>query len=239
MALERSVLMGDGVVRRYHIISSIQHILNSSTIVEVVSYTYQDDPEQTGCHTTMIHDFDDTLTFSSAYDWISTQPEFEEYTSSQDDELVQMNARINELSDELAQSQESISNLNEAIFQSSEKLTNVLVVLTDDQAINFAGYFPQWESNKSYNADERVTYNGLLYRCVQAHTSQDTWTPDAVPALWTRIAFPDTIDEWRQPTGAHDAYQSGDKVTHNGQTWVSTADNNVWEPGVYGWEVSE
>ena len=45
------------------------------------------------------------------------------------------------------------------------------------------------------------------------------------------IEFP----EWRQPTGAHDAYSKGDKVSHNGKHWVSDVDGNVWEPGVYGW----
>lgn len=46
----------------------------------------------------------------------------------------------------------------------------------------------------------------------------------------------DTPAEWVQPTGAHDAYQPGDRVTHNGEVWICTVDNNVYAPGVYGWE---
>lgn len=45
-----------------------------------------------------------------------------------------------------------------------------------------------------------------------------------------------TFPEWVQPIGAHDAYAKGDKTSHNSKNWVSTVDNNVWEPGVYGWE---
>lgn len=80
-------------------------------------------------------------------------------------------------------------------------------------------------------------YDGLLYRCIQAHTSQSDWTPSAAVSLWTRIADPtQEWPEWIQPTGAHDAYANGAKVSHNGKHWVSTANDNVWEPGVYGWE---
>lgn len=71
---------------------------------------------------------------------------------------------------------------------------------------------------------------------MQAHTSQDDWTPDQTPALWVEIAKPGEIPEWRQPAGAHDAYHIGDKVRHNGKVWICVADNNVYEPGVYGWD---
>ena len=42
--------------------------------------------------------------------------------------------------------------------------------------------------------------------------------------------------EWVQPTGAHDAYALGVVAAHMGKTWESTIENNVWEPGVYGWK---
>jgi hypothetical protein len=55
--------------------------------------------------------------------------------------------------------------------------------------------------------------------------------------MWTRIADPaEEYPEWIAPIGAHDAYATGDKVTHSEKKWISTADGNVWEPGVYGWE---
>ena len=83
-------------------------------------------------------------------------------------------------------------------------------------------------------------HGGKLYRCVQGHTSQEGWEPDKTPALWTEVALPGEIPVWKQPTGAQDAYNTGDKVHYpdkDGPVYVSTVDANVWEPGVYGWEV--
>ena len=96
------------------------------------------------------------------------------------------------------------------------------------------GHFWVAEDGKAYAVGDRVKYNGLLYRCVQAHTSQADWTPDVVPALWVRTST-EEWPEWIQPTGAHDAYNKGDKVSHNEKHWVSDIDANVYEPGVYGW----
>lgn len=94
--------------------------------------------------------------------------------------------------------------------------------------------FPLWSVGKSYATGDRVQYEGTLYKCVQAHTSQADWTPPVTPALWTAVSI-DEYPAWVQPTGAHDAYSKGDKVTHSGKRWTSDVDNNTWEPGVYGW----
>lgn len=110
--------------------------------------------------------------------------------------------------------------------------------LTDEDALEAIELYPQWQTGTAYTVDERIRYNSTLYRCVQAHTSQDDWTPDITPALWTVVSL-DDFPEWGQPTGAQDAYQRGDKVSHNDKHWISTADNNVWEPGVYGWEEAD
>lgn len=110
------------------------------------------------------------------------------------------------------------------------------VSLNDEDALTGIELFPAWKSGHAYATDERIRYGEKLYRCVQAHTSQEDWTPDATPALWVLVSL-DEWPEWVQPTGAHDAYQTGDKVSHNGQHWQSTMDANIWEPGVYGWEV--
>lgn len=112
---------------------------------------------------------------------------------------------------------------------------------TDEQAVEAVGIYPVWGEGKDYALGIRVQYGGKLYRCEQAHTSQSDWTPDATPALWTEVAKPGEIPVWRQPTGAQDAYMKGDKVHYpdeDGAVYVSTVDNNVWEPGVYGWEES-
>jgi hypothetical protein len=84
-----------------------------------------------------------------------------------------------------------------------------------------------------------VRYNDVLYRCEQSHTSQADWTPDQTPALWTEVAKPGEIPVWKQPTGAQDAYMTGDRVWYperDTDVWVSTVDGNVWQPGVYGWD---
>lgn len=115
------------------------------------------------------------------------------------------------------------------------------VSLTDDDALEAVELFPAWATDTSYTTDERVSYADRLYRCVQSHTSQADWTPDATPALWTEVAKPGEIPVWKQPTGAQDAYMKGDKVHYPGKddpVYISTVDNNVWEPGVYGWDLA-
>lgn len=112
--------------------------------------------------------------------------------------------------------------------------------LPDEEALESVELFPAWHTGTAYEAQIRVRYDGKLYRCEQAHTSQDSWTPDATPALWTEVAPPGEIPVWRQPTGAQDAYAKGDKVHYpdkDGPVYVSTIDANVYEPTVYGWEM--
>ena len=106
--------------------------------------------------------------------------------------------------------------------------------LTDEDALQAVELYPAWQTGTAYTVDERIRYNSTLYRCVQSHTSQADWTPDATPALWTVVSL-DEWPEWVQPTGAQDAYAKGDKVSHNEKHWISEVDANVWEPGIYGW----
>lgn len=112
--------------------------------------------------------------------------------------------------------------------------------LPDEDALEAVELFPAWAAGVEYAADQRVRYEDKLYRCVQAHTSQEEWTPPAVPALWTEVAKPGEIPVWKQPTGAQDAYMTGDKVhfpTAEDPVYVSVVDNNVWSPADYGWEM--
>lgn len=112
--------------------------------------------------------------------------------------------------------------------------------LPDEDALEAVELFPAWAAGVAYAVYQRIRYGDKLYRCVQAHTAQTDWTPDQTPALWTEVAKPGEIPVWRQPTGAQDAYMTGDKVHYpdaEGPVYVSTVDNNVWEPDVYGWEV--
>ena len=109
------------------------------------------------------------------------------------------------------------------------------ITLDDATALTGVELFPAWATDTAYAVGARVQYNGVLYKCVQAHTSQADWMPDATPALWVIISV-EEWPEWIQPTGAHDAYDKDAKVSHNGKHWKNTIDANVYEPGVYGWE---
>ena len=123
-----------------------------------------------------------------------------------------------------------------------ELLHKAAVSLSDEDALEAVELFPVWAVDTAYTAQERIRYHGKLYRCEQSHTSQVGWTPDITPALWTEVAEPGEIPVWKQPTGAQDAYRLGDKVHYpdkDGPVYVSTIDNNIWEPTVFGWEAVE
>lgn len=113
-------------------------------------------------------------------------------------------------------------------------IESLAVSMPDETALTGVELFPPWSVGKSYATGDRLQYEGTLYKCVQGHTSQADWTPPLTPALWTAVSL-DEYPAWVQPTGAHDAYGKGGKVTHNGKRWTSDVDNNTWEPGVYGW----
>lgn len=117
-----------------------------------------------------------------------------------------------------------------------------LATLDDKTALDVTVLFPEWAVGKAYSVDERIRYEDKLYRCVQAHTSQADWIPPETPALWTEVAKPGEIPVWKQPTGAHDAYNKGDKVhypTKDDPVYISLIDANVYAPDVYGWEMIE
>lgn len=98
-----------------------------------------------------------------------------------------------------------------------------------------------WTVGVAYAVGDIVLYDAVEYRCLQAHTGQAGWEPSVAATLW-ELVDPGTGDDWPdwvQPTGAHDAYNAGDQVTFNSTHWISTAANNVWAPGVYGWEMAD
>ena len=108
---------------------------------------------------------------------------------------------------------------------------------TDEQALNSIALYPEWKADVDYTVGQRVLYNSVLYKVLQAHTSQADWTPDVSPSLFAQILIPDenVIPEWIQPDSTN-PYMKGNKVIHNGITYESLIDNNVWEPGVIGTE---
>ena len=110
------------------------------------------------------------------------------------------------------------------------------LAVEDSTALRMREFYPLWEAGQDYTAGFRLRYGGLLYKVLQSHTSQETWAPDAAPSLFAKVLIPDenVIPEWEQPDSTN-GYAKGDKVTHKGKTWVSDVDNNLWEPGIYGW----
>lgn len=112
--------------------------------------------------------------------------------------------------------------------------------IDDATAAQHAELFAEWTYPIAYTVGQIRRYEGVLYRCVQAHTSQEGWTPDAASSLWSKTGDPaEEWPAWSAPVGAHDAYSKGAKVSHGGKHWVSDLDGNVWEPGVYGWTEAE
>ena len=137
------------------------------------------------------------------------------------------------------------SNMEQASEQLRKALQMYAQTLTDEQAMEISTIYPTYEVGRAYSADEMFTYgindvgDPQLYRVVQAHTSQDDWKPDSTPALYTPIGLnPQGYPTWSRPTGAHDAYNTGDIVDYNGTLYKSLIDGNVGSPEEYpaGWE---
>lgn len=130
------------------------------------------------------------------------------------------------------------------------KVSNQLVKATDlsDEVMQeLINAYPSWESGISVTVGELYSYNNKLYEVVQSHTTQADWTPDNTPALFNEVTPKHTeggeeiVAEWKQPTGAHDAYDTGDKVLYKGKIYKSKIDNNAHSPEAYpdGWELVE
>ena len=120
------------------------------------------------------------------------------------------------------------------------QLDALISEMTDEQALQSSVLFREWNGNGVvYETGQRVTYNEVLYKVLQPHTSQTNWTPDVATSLFTKVLIPDEniIPEWQQPDSTN-AYMTGDKVTFEGKTYESLIDNNIWSPTDYpaGWQ---
>lgn len=136
--------------------------------------------------------------------------------------------------------------------QAAEQLRRAIQIfaasLDEETALEIASVYPAWAAGQAYAVGDYLTYgvNGVgdpqLYKAAQAHTSQADWTPDNTPALYTPVGLTDDgYPVWSQPTGAQDAYNTGDVVDYNGTLYRSLIDGNVWPPDAYpaGWEIYE
>ena len=132
--------------------------------------------------------------------------------------------------------QANIENSTLDAIETKQALQLTIDTLPEEQQVLYTSVYAAYKVGISYLANDKIQYEGLLYKIVQSHTSQLDWPPTIAKALYVRIAAPNEILPWVQPTGAHDAYLIGARVTHNGYTWDNIIDNNVWEPGIYsGW----
>ena len=120
-----------------------------------------------------------------------------------------------------------------------DALVKLRGLATDEQAVEVHVLYPNWAEGVEYKIGERILYNEVLYKVLISHTSQADWTPDVAVSLFAKVLIPDVnvIPEWEQPDSTN-PYMTGDKVTYNGKTYISTVDNNVWSPTDYpaGWQ---
>ena len=110
--------------------------------------------------------------------------------------------------------------------------------LSEEDALEAVQLFPNWRPDVAYLVDDRVQYEGILYKCLQSHAAQEAWTPVTAPSLWAKVLIPDpnVIPEWEQPDSTN-PYMRGDRVMFEGEVYESAIDNNIWSPSAYpaGW----
>lgn len=121
------------------------------------------------------------------------------------------------------------------------EMVNTATQYDDAKALQLPEFYDKWKPDADYIAGDRRRdpEDGLLYKCLQSHTSQSDWQPSIAPSLWARVLVdPDgTPKEWKQPEST-EGYEYGAIVIHNGHLWRNDFDGaggNIWEPGVYGW----
>lgn len=140
-----------------------------------------------------------------------------------------------------------ISTLNE-IHTKEESLNKIGKIVanqvTDDAvALTIQEFYDNWEDNTSYKVGQYVQYDGVLYKVLQSHSRQVTWTPDVTASLYAKVLIDptgETIPDWEQPDSTN-AYMTGDKVRFEGVVYESVIDNNIWSPSAYpaGWKIVE
>ena len=129
----------------------------------------------------------------------------------------------------------------EKALEIANGITLATSYLTDDQAESVTILFPNWDVGVDYAVGDRRQYNGLLYKCLQAHKSQADWTPDVAVSLWVRTYVEEWIP-WYQPTGAHDAWMKGMKMAYtDGHHYICLVDGTVYPPDIVpsSWEFVE
>jgi len=128
----------------------------------------------------------------------------------------------------------------DANLQATRKLIRV-DELDENELLDMIDLYESYQVGKSYKVDEIFKYENRLYKVIQEHTSQANWVPSELPALYLSMMPENVIPEWVQPTGAHDAYNVGDKVIYKGKVYECIINDNTWSPTDYpqGWEEAD
>lgn len=129
--------------------------------------------------------------------------------------------------------------------QSLNKIGKIVAnnVTDDAVALTIQEFYDIWEVGVTYEVGRYLQYKSVLYKVLQPHTSQETWTPDIASSVYAKVLIDptgETIPEWEQPDSTN-AYMTGDKVRFEGVVYESTMDNNIWSPTAYpqAWRVVE
>ena len=114
-------------------------------------------------------------------------------------------------------------------------------VVDDAVALSIQEFYDVWNVGVTYEVGRYLQYKGVLYKVLQPHTSQETWTPDVASSVYAKVLIDptgETIPEWEQPDSTN-AYMTGDKVRFEGVVYESTIDNNIWSPTAYpaAWKI--
>lgn len=172
-----------------------------------------------------------------------------------DDEILEQRA-VDKLAREFNPSK-AIGELEERVKAQEEASDNLIKTfvlskdLSEEQKENIASQYKEWATDTNYNAGDKVKKDGVVYEVIQSHRSQSDWQPSSTPALYKEYLSlsiknedgteTEVIVDFKQPTGGHDAYQTGDKVRFEGKIYKSKIDNNAYSPTAYaqGWEEIE
>lgn len=173
------------------------------------------------------------------------EPEPPEPTEPIEDEKLQMEANSTRANlQTMAINAMMMTLAGNDITDAKREYQTSLMSISDDVARRIPDVFPAWSGDGvEYKKDTKLTYNGVLYKVLQDHTSQASWTPDAAPSLFAKVLVSEdgTPQEWQQPDSTN-PYNKGDRVLFNGKTYESLIDGNVWSPSANpaGWkEVTE
>lgn len=169
------------------------------------------------------------------------EPESPEPTESTEDEKLQMEANSTRANLQTMAVNSMMRMLaGNDITDDKYEYQTQLMSISDAVALKMPDVFPEWsDASVFYRKDTKLTYNGVLYKVIQNHTSQASWTPDAAPSLFAKVLVSDdgTPQEWQQPDSTN-PYNKGDRVLFNGKTYESLIDGNVWSPSANpaGWK---